>query len=62
MITAEQLNLMEKVAKEQQGEFMAQNPGVQVPRECGIDTLCLINELRERQATDYKQVDKPQLT
>ena len=60
MIAAEELDLIEKVAKEQQSKFMAQNPCVQVPREYGIDTLRLINELRERQAIDYKQVDNPQ--
>ena len=41
----EELSLMEKVAKEQQSKFMAQNPGVQVPREYGTDTLCLLRAL-----------------
>ncbi len=62
MITKKELRLMEKLAKKQQAEFMAQNPSVQVPPECGTDTLRLIAELRERQTTDCKQADNMQST
>jgi len=62
MITAEELNVMEKIAKEKRDNFIAQTLGVQVPREYGIDTICLVNELRERQSIDCIQVDSLQLT
>lgn len=61
MITTEELNLMENIAKEKRDSFIAQTPGVKVLPEYGIDTLCLINELREKQSIDCKEADSLQL-
>lgn len=46
MVTKQELAIMEKVAKEQQENYLNAHPGVQVPREHGTDTLSLISELR----------------
>ncbi len=58
MVSKQELKVMEKVAKKQQGDYLNTHSGVQVPREHGTDTLCLIEELRKIQSIGYKQAGK----